>query len=435
MQTDALTPTTSRSHSLPVALGQSGASLEGAPADSTAKQIVQRTRRGKLTEREGAERLYTWLRSHDVGPATGVQEADAIGRDLLSDIDLQTVISKIIRCARDLTGRENVAVCLSDDAQVHQGRATVYHAPNANADADQPIVTSRIASAGLPDGKKAVVRCSACAGCPLQANSGQCVTLALRDSRDTPLGALCVVDDGHGTKLMPHQLRELMAFSGWAAIALNNAMRLADAESKARASRAQMVAHLHDNAAQSISLLALKVDQLVNQLEKEELASAADQVGLIRSLVHKVGAQVREVLSDSVEPQRLAQDFLPELRACADAFSRFTEIPVELLVLDDCYPAASAQAQVLHIVGEALANIRRHAQATRVRIEIRRCAGDIQIEVCDDGKGFATGVTGGPHHLGVTIMKERARRCGGQLTIESAPGSGTCVRLQLPAAA
>src|SRR5690606_388016 len=165
----------------------------------------------------------------------------------------------------------------------------------------QPIVTSRIASAGLPDGKKAVVRCSACAGCPLQANSGQCVTLALRDSRDTPLGALCVVDDGHGTKLMPRQLSELIAFSGWAAIALNNAMRLADAESKARASRAQMVAHLHDNAAQSISLLALKVDQLVNQLEKEELASAADQVDLIRSLVHKVGAQVREVLSDHVE--------------------------------------------------------------------------------------------------------------------------------------
>ena len=431
MQTDALTPTTSRSHPLPVALGQSGASLEGPPADSTAKQIVPRTRRGKLTEREGAELLYARLGTNTVRTATGAQEADAIGRDLLSDIDLQTVISKIIRCARGLTGRENVAVCLSDDAQVHQGRATVYHAPNA----DQPIVTSRIASAGLPEGKKAVVRGSACAGCPLQMNGAHCVTLTLRDGRGTLLGALCVADDGHGTKLMPYQLRELIAFSGWAAIALNNAMRLADAESKARASRAQMVAHLHDNAAQSISLLALKVDQLVNQLEKEELASAADQVDLIRSLVHKVGAQVREVLSDHVEPDRPEREFLPELRACADAFSRFTEIPVEFLVLDDCYPTASAQAQVLHIVGEALANIRRHAQAQRVRIEIRRNAGDIQIEVCDDGKGFAVGVTGGPHHLGVTIMKERARRCGGQFTIESAPGSGTCVRLQLPAAA
>ncbi len=433
MQTDAVTPTPSRPHPFPVALAQGGASPEKPPTDSTAKQTVQRTRRGMLAERKSSELLYAWLRSHNAGPAGGVQEVDAIGRDLLSDIDLQTVISKIIQCARGLTGRENVAVCLSDDAQVHQGRATVYHAPNA--DADQPIVTSRIASAGLPDGKKAVARSSACAGCPLQVNESQCVTLALRDDRDTPLGALCVAGDGHGTGLTPHQLRELNAFAGWSAIALNNAMRLSAAESKARASRAQMVAHLHDNAAQSISLLALKVDQLVNQLEKEELVSAANQVSLIRSLVHKVGAQVREVLSDNVEPQRLAQDFLPELRACADAFSSFTEIPVEFLVLDDCYPAASAQTQVLHIVGEALANIRRHAQAQHVRIEIRRCAGDIQIEVCDDGKGFATGVTGGPHHLGVTIMKERARRCGGQFTIESVPGHGTCVRLQLPAAA
>ena len=374
----------------------------------------------------GSSRATTrWSRKH--------APIDAFGRELLLDLELHTVIGKILRRVRELSGNDAVALCLSDDARIQHGPATTYRATDDAA--GEPFTASKVASVEISDRGEPAPHSRICAGCPLQRDGSTCTSIPLRVGANAPLGALCVVDDRRANRATAQQLRDLAAFANWAAIALTNATRLADAECKARAVRAQMVAHLHDNAAQTISLLALKVDQLADRIVHEEMTPAIDQIDVIRSIVHKIGAQVREVLSDSVEPARPEQDFLPEMRACADAFSQFAAIPVEFLVFDECYPKAAAQAQALHIVGEALANVRRHAQAQTVRIEIKRVAGAIQIEVRDDGQGFVKEAAGGPHHLGMTIMQERARRCGGQLSVESAPGHGTCVRLRLPLAA
>ncbi len=56
----------------------------------------------------------------------------------------------------------------------------------------------------------------------------------------------------------------------------------------------------------------------------------------------------------------------------------------------------------------------------------------VTVEVCDNGKGFDT-TTSFPGHLGLHSMQERVRSLGGELTIESAPGEGTCIRARVPA--
>jgi signal transduction histidine kinase len=83
------------------------------------------------------------------------------------------------------------------------------------------------------------------------------------------------------------------------------------------------------------------------------------------------------------------------------------------------------------IAQEALHNAFKHAQPTSVQVALS-CSGElITLEVSDNGAGFETGQSF-PGHLGLVSMRERVVRLGGTLEIESAPGSGTCVRARIP---
>ena len=92
---------------------------------------------------------------------------------------------------------------------------------------------------------------------------------------------------------------------------------------------------------------------------------------------------------------------------------------------------AEEQVQVLHIVQEALSNVRKHAGASKVTLTVLR--GPVySFEVRDDGCGFETGAATSEMHVGLSIMRERARRAGASLCVESRAGGGTNVKLTLP---
>jgi two-component system nitrate/nitrite sensor histidine kinase NarX len=93
---------------------------------------------------------------------------------------------------------------------------------------------------------------------------------------------------------------------------------------------------------------------------------------------------------------------------------------------------AFTELQVTRIAQEALANIRKHARAHTVRVLLARMGGDYVLLVEDDGVGFAEGEPEGEggDRLGLSIMRERARRIGAELRIESEPEEGTRVELQ-----
>ena len=91
------------------------------------------------------------------------------------------------------------------------------------------------------------------------------------------------------------------------------------------------------------------------------------------------------------------------------------------------------QIQVLHIVQEALSNVRKHARASRVWVDVEQQP-RWRFEVRDDGIGFAhePGAIG-ETHVGLRIMRERAERIGALLEVMSTPGRGTSIVLTLPA--
>jgi signal transduction histidine kinase len=86
--------------------------------------------------------------------------------------------------------------------------------------------------------------------------------------------------------------------------------------------------------------------------------------------------------------------------------------------------------EIFRIFQECLTNITRHAEATTVRVSLHEEAGDLALEVADDGKGFYESEM--TESLGLLGMKERAQVCGGTLEIDSSPGSGTVVTLRVP---
>ena len=96
--------------------------------------------------------------------------------------------------------------------------------------------------------------------------------------------------------------------------------------------------------------------------------------------------------------------------------------------------APDLQVQVLHVVQEALSNVRKHARATQVWLDVQQQP-QWRFEVRDDGEGFATG-DGPPDetHVGIRIMTERAERIGASLDVLSTPGRGTSIVLTLPMA-
>jgi two-component system nitrate/nitrite sensor histidine kinase NarX len=89
------------------------------------------------------------------------------------------------------------------------------------------------------------------------------------------------------------------------------------------------------------------------------------------------------------------------------------------------------QLQVMHIIQESLSNARKHSGATRVEVEMQR--GPVyRFRVRDDGKGFEAHDQASDLHVGLRIMRERARRVGGTLQVDSRPGAGAEVVLTLP---
>ncbi len=88
-----------------------------------------------------------------------------------------------------------------------------------------------------------------------------------------------------------------------------------------------------------------------------------------------------------------------------------------------------AQLVLYRVAQEALTNAARHSEARRVEVGLRRGADGVELEVADDGRGFAFEQS--ERGLGIGGMRERALLVGGELTIESRPGQGTTVRLHI----
>lgn len=190
---------------------------------------------------------------------------------------------------------------------------------------------------------------------------------------------------------------------------------------------------LHDSIAQSLAFLKIQV-----QLMRDALASGEQQ--RIEQVLEEIDAGVRESYGDVRElllhfrTRANTEDIEPALATTLRKFEHQSGLPTHLQIQGHGLPLSpDLQIQVLHVIQEALSNVRKHARASQVWVDVQQQP-EWRFEVRDNGIGFA-GSDGNfdETHVGLRIMSERAERIGARLDVISTPGRGTSIVLTLPA--
>ena len=191
--------------------------------------------------------------------------------------------------------------------------------------------------------------------------------------------------------------------------------------------RARVARDLHDEVNQSLTGLLLRLEA-VREAAPPELEP---ELAETRALANQA---MRELLSLARQLRPTALDDLGLAAALAGQVERLAQgdVDAELATEGDFSDLPDdAQLVVYRVAQEALSNAARHSGAARVRVRLRRDGdGGVDLEVSDDGRGFA--FADSERGLGIAGMRERALLVGGELTIESRPGHGTTVRLTVP---
>ena len=196
-----------------------------------------------------------------------------------------------------------------------------------------------------------------------------------------------------------------------------------------------MAADVHDTLAQSLAFVKMRLPLLHDAMLAHDDTRSLQYHDDVRSEISRAHASLRAILTHLRVPMNPA-GLVHALGASAEDFRRSTG--AELEFINDCPDLSLAQereAEVFHIVQEALTNVARHASAEHTRLHIGPAgAGTIEVVVEDDGAGLAAGAAGPGAHYGLEIMLERARRLGGTLEFGARQGGGTRVHLAFPLA-
>lgn len=189
---------------------------------------------------------------------------------------------------------------------------------------------------------------------------------------------------------------------------------------------------LHDSIAQGLNFLNLQVQMLEDSLNRGETQEIQDIVPLLQAGVQESYEDVRELLSNfrtRLEDSNLES----EMRNVVARFQRQTGVHSQInFAGNGAQLAPEQQLQVLFILQEALSNVRKHAQASEVKVLVENVR-DFSLLVQDNGLGFEVERVAekGDSHVGLRIMQERADRLSAQFQIQSELGQGTKIALHL----
>jgi signal transduction histidine kinase len=252
----------------------------------------------------------------------------------------------------------------------------------------------------------------------------------IRDGSDV-LGiifAACKRDPGGFTE----RDEELLGlFASHAAIALTNA-RLYERgrELSVLEERARLARELHDAVSQKLFSIRAKASA-AGVLVGRDPERAVAEIESVASLAGQAHAELRAVIDGLAPPDLAAGELAGSLRSYAVLAGRTygAEVRFHAEPLPELGP--QRETAVYRVAQEALHNALRHSGAAVICVSLTARRRRAVLEVSDRGRGFAPEAA--PGGLGLASMRERAASAGGTLTVRSAPGEGTLVRLELPA--
>jgi len=360
------------------------------------------------------------------------------GLEIIGNLDLDAVLQRVVDEARDLAHARYGALLVLDD----RGGVASFHTSGLDAETlakmgHVPVMHGVIGTAmtdGAPlridDLRNDPRSVGAPAGLPPMHN-----VLAVPIRSHHMLGNLFVTESLSGEPFSAQDEATLGRFATQAALAIENATlhqqvrALATTEERDRIAR-----EMHDSLAQVLGYVNTKSQAVAAFLRTGDITRAEQNLDQLAAAARDAYADVREdILALRTHPD--THDGLAvALVAYGDQWSRQAEVPLrwEPTSPKDL-PALEpyAEVQIIRIFQEALANVRKHAEATEVVVSLMASPTSLALEVTDNGRGI-TSPEPGAARFGLAIMRERAESAGGMLTVAPSTTGGTCVRVEIP---
>ena len=256
-------------------------------------------------------------------------------------------------------------------------------------------------------------------GVPVQSRAGKLGNLYLTDKEDAP-----------GFSEADEQM--VRTFAAHAALAIETSRLHGEARALAvLRERERIGMDLHDGIIQSIYAVELGLEGVEEDLEADIPAARAS----LDAAIDQLNAIIRDVRSYIFElrPAKLSYDLSEAILKMMDEFRASTSAQL----VPDVAPALPSlrddqRLALFHIARDALVNAQRHARASRIDVSLHASVSTVRLVVRDDGAGFDVSAERPERHRGLHNMAARTEAAGGLMTIESARGAGTTVRVEFP---
>lgn len=199
--------------------------------------------------------------------------------------------------------------------------------------------------------------------------------------------------------------------------------------------RQRMAQEIHDTLAQGFTSIVLQLEA-ADQALPEDLSSVEERIHKARDTA-RINLEEARRLVLALQPEPLQQTSLVEaLRREADRWMQNTGVRTNFSVTGDPISTrAQSEVTLLRAVQEGLTNVFKHAQAEEVNITLSYMADQVALDIQDDGEGFdpkkMDGYSGAGG-FGLRAMRQRVEQIGGSVIIESTPGQGTTLAIQIP---
>ena len=211
---------------------------------------------------------------------------------------------------------------------------------------------------------------------------------------------------------------------------LDHQRRVATLEERERLAR-----ELHDGVCQMLAAAHLQAEAASEFLSRGDMCSAKTCLNHLAKVTQKAKESIREYLLGVMRGVDVEQSLFFALRQYIQRYSRKYGIHTDLVAppeLEEKGLDSKVEVQLQPIIIEALRNIRKHAGARSAQVIFAFCDGQVQVTIKDDGRGFDPLNLGENQGFGLRSMRGRAESVGVRFDLNSSPGKGTKVFLQVP---
>jgi signal transduction histidine kinase len=195
--------------------------------------------------------------------------------------------------------------------------------------------------------------------------------------------------------------------------------------------RLRIADYLHDDLAQTLFQLTLRVEMAKKRLTQGDLPAVSKDLDQIIDIKQRTGEMIRSLVRDLHHAPIGRTGLGDALTRLAAEMTQGTQVRTQVDVVELPLPPP-IQLLIYQIAREAVLNAMKHAEPRRIAIGLADTGDGVDLTVSDDGVGFDTGQPQPEGHFGSIMMRERALVTGGSFSVESQPGRGTTITAHFP---